>query len=118
MSLPAWTSLCGKLERYLFFLLLLDQLVLAPLPSCGHGHRSNTPAAAGGGPALVSNGVRDEWATREQVGRNNGGKSCHQTKLMEGVWRWECLIYQGAGMADSRNLPRNGLRSAKNWKKV
>ncbi|KAI1243289.1 hypothetical protein IHE44_0000881 [Lamprotornis superbus] len=36
---------------------------------------------------LVSRAVRDEWATREQVGRNNGGKSCHQTKLMEGVWR-------------------------------
>lgn len=36
---------------------------------------------------LVSRAVRDEWATREQVGRNSGGKSCHQTKLMEGVWR-------------------------------
>lgn len=64
-------------------MVLLDQLVLAPLPNCGH--RSNTPAAAGSSPALVSNGVRDEWATREQVARNNGGKSCHQAKLMEGV---------------------------------
>lgn len=70
LSLPAWASLRGKLERYLFFLLLL-----ASLPSCEHGHRSNTLAAGGGGPALVSNGVRDEWATREQVGRNSGARA-------------------------------------------
>lgn len=58
--------------------------MLASLPSCEHGHRSNTLTAAGGGPALISSGVRDEWATREQVRRNNGGKSFHQT-LGEGV---------------------------------
>lgn len=111
LSLPAWASLHGKLERYLFFLLLL-----ASLPSCGHGHRSNTLAAAGSGLALVSNGVRDEWAIREQVGRSSGGKSCHQTKLMEGVWRWDCFIYQGVGMGDPRNLLRNGLKNAKKLK--
>ncbi|KAF2985275.1 hypothetical protein EK904_007590 [Melospiza melodia maxima] len=55
------------------------------LARCGHGHRSNTLAAADSVPALVSNGVRDEWATRDWVGRSSGAKSCHQTKLMEGL---------------------------------